>query len=160
MPQYYKNIRDDIVSLVPDDAVDILEIGCGEVWTLRYLYKAFVSRKAEIVNSYTGMDIDPACLDDWWTQEDFPVTEQRWFKTMTGGTGRIDLDGDDDRRRSGGWVPPPRDSPRRPERRPFRGQGCRWFPSRRMRRPAKGRQEGGSWPACATPQPPYRSATR
>jgi len=71
--------------------VDCLESGCGEVWVLRYLYKAFVSKKAEIVNSYVGVDIDPACLDDWWTQEDSPVTEQRWFKTMTGGTGRIDL---------------------------------------------------------------------
>ena len=68
--------------------------------------------------------------------------------------------GDDDRRRSGGWVPPHRDSPRRRERRPFRGQGCRWFPSRRTRRPARGRREGGGWPACATPRPPYRSATR
>ena len=70
---------------------DILEIGCGEVWTLRYLYKAFVSRKEEIVNSYTGMDIDPACLVDWWVDDDLDVTDHQWFKTMTGGNGRIVL---------------------------------------------------------------------
>ena len=71
--------------------VDILEIGCGEVWTLRYLYKAFVSKKEEIVNSYTGLDIDPACLVDWWVDDDLSVTEHQWFKTMTGGKGRIVL---------------------------------------------------------------------
>ena len=70
---------------------DILEIGCGEVWTLRYLYKAFVSRKEEIVNSYTGMDIDPACLVDWWVDDNQDVTDHQWFKTMTGGNGRIVL---------------------------------------------------------------------
>ena len=71
--------------------VDILEIGCGEIWTLRYLYKAFVSRKSEIVNSYTGMDIDPACLEDWWVDDNLPVTEHKWFKTMSGEKGRIVL---------------------------------------------------------------------
>ena len=29
MPQYFRNVRDDIVSLVPGDANDILEIGCA-----------------------------------------------------------------------------------------------------------------------------------
>ena len=74
-----------------DRPVDVLEIGCGEVWTLRYLYKAFVSRKAEIVNSYTGIDIDPACLEDWWVDDDLPVTEHKWFQTMSGNKGRIFL---------------------------------------------------------------------
>ena len=71
--------------------VDILEIGCGEIWTLRYLYKAFVSRKSEIVNSYTGMDIDPACLEDWWVDDNLPVTEHKWFQTMSGEKGRVVL---------------------------------------------------------------------
>jgi len=71
--------------------VDILEIGCGEVWTLRYLYKAFVTRKAEIVNSYVGMDIDPACLNDWWVDDELPLTEHKWFQTMSGGKGQIIL---------------------------------------------------------------------
>ena len=39
MPQYFKNIRDDIVSLVPDDAVDILEIGCAAGMTGKELKK-------------------------------------------------------------------------------------------------------------------------
>tara|TARA_R100001510_G_scaffold18131_1_gene15535 strand:+ start:2978 stop:3817 length:840 start_codon:yes stop_codon:yes gene_type:complete len=74
-----------------DRPVDCLESGCGEVWVLRYLYKAFVSKKAEIVNSYVGVDIDPACLDDWWVNDNLPVTDHKWFQTMTGNKGRIDI---------------------------------------------------------------------
>ena len=39
MPQYFQNIRDDIVSLVPDDAIDILEIGCAAGMTGNELKK-------------------------------------------------------------------------------------------------------------------------
>ncbi|MCH2391639.1 MAG: methyltransferase domain-containing protein, partial [Nitrospinales bacterium] len=39
IPQYFQNIRDDIVSLVPDDAVDILEIGCAAGMTGNELKK-------------------------------------------------------------------------------------------------------------------------
>ena len=33
IPQYFKNIRNDIVSIIPDDAIDILEIGCASGMT-------------------------------------------------------------------------------------------------------------------------------
>jgi len=39
IPQYFQNIRDDIVSLVPNDAVDILEIGCAAGMTGNELKK-------------------------------------------------------------------------------------------------------------------------
>ncbi len=39
MPQYYKHVRDDVVSLVPKDATDILEIGCAAGMTGRELKK-------------------------------------------------------------------------------------------------------------------------
>lgn len=65
----------------------LLEVGCGQVWVLRYLYKAWVTRKAEIVASYTGFDIDPAVLSDFW--QDGDVVDQKWFQTMTGGNGEI-----------------------------------------------------------------------
>ena len=39
MPQYFQNIRDDIVSLVPDDAIDILEVGCAAGMTGNELKK-------------------------------------------------------------------------------------------------------------------------
>jgi tetratricopeptide (TPR) repeat protein/glycosyltransferase involved in cell wall biosynthesis len=39
MPQYFKNIRDDIVSLIPDDSIDILEIGCAAGMTGKEIKK-------------------------------------------------------------------------------------------------------------------------
>ncbi len=39
MPQYFKNKRNDIVSLVPDEAIDILEIGCAAGMTGKEIKK-------------------------------------------------------------------------------------------------------------------------
>ena len=73
--------------------VECLEAGCGELWVLRYLYKAFVSKKEKIIKQYVGVDIDPACLDDWWVNDSESVVKHQWFKTMTGNNpfSRIDI---------------------------------------------------------------------
>ena len=58
---------DKIASLAIDEAkvlgrpLDTLEVGCGECWALRCLYKAYVVKKSDIIRSYYGYDIDPAC---------------------------------------------------------------------------------------------------
>ena len=41
--------------------IDTFEMGCGECWALRNLYKAYVVKKTDIINSFYGTDIDPAC---------------------------------------------------------------------------------------------------
>jgi SAM-dependent methyltransferase len=38
--------------------LDVLDIGCGELWALKILYKAHVCKKSEVVGSYVGVDID------------------------------------------------------------------------------------------------------
>lgn len=44
--------------------LDILEVGCGEIWPLRLLYKAYICRKSDVVSSYLGLDIDDKMLED------------------------------------------------------------------------------------------------
>lgn len=57
-----------IASLMIEEAkrlgrpLSLLDIGCGECYPLRVMYKAYVVRKREIVSSYRGIDIDPAVL--------------------------------------------------------------------------------------------------
>lgn len=36
----------------------VLDIGCGEMNTVRLLYKSFTVKKTEVIESYTGLDID------------------------------------------------------------------------------------------------------
>lgn len=48
--------------------LNLLEVGCGQLWTLRLLESAYVVTKKDQVASYLGYDIDPACLvelDGW-----------------------------------------------------------------------------------------------
>src|SRR5688572_768000 len=77
-----------IAELIMDEAkrlgrpIDCFEAGCGQIWTLRFLYKAIVCKKAEQVREYHGYDIDPAVLDDIW--QDIPVKDASWFKQFTG----------------------------------------------------------------------------
>lgn len=40
----------------------VLEVGCGEIWPLRLLYKAYVCKKSDIVSYYHGVDIDDVML--------------------------------------------------------------------------------------------------
>lgn len=37
----------------------VFEAGCGELWPLRYLYKAIVIKKSDVIQNYTGFDIEP-----------------------------------------------------------------------------------------------------
>ena len=62
--------------------VDLLEIGCGQIWTLRYLYKAIVCKKEDQVRSYTGIDIDPSVKNDFWSEQ--LVEDSSWFKIFNG----------------------------------------------------------------------------
>lgn len=41
----------------------ILDIGCGEMYTMRTLYKSFVCVKSDVVKSYLGLDIDRPMLE-------------------------------------------------------------------------------------------------
>jgi SAM-dependent methyltransferase len=43
--------------------VDCLEVGCGELWVLAVLYKAYQVKKSDVIKSYMGVDIDPAVLE-------------------------------------------------------------------------------------------------
>lgn len=79
-----------IAELIMDEAkalgrpISCFEAGCGQVWTLRYLYKAIICTKAEQVQEYHGYDIDPAILDDFWYERDTKVQDATWFKAFNG----------------------------------------------------------------------------
>ena len=38
--------------------IRVLDIGCGQMNTLRLFYRSYVVRKADVIESYTGIDID------------------------------------------------------------------------------------------------------
>jgi len=76
---YYGDFRADILAhmsrfskiaqLMVEEAkrlgrpLSLLDIGCGGAFPIKVLYKAYVVRKAEIVKSYRGIDIDPVVLE-------------------------------------------------------------------------------------------------
>jgi|TARA_R110002020_G_scaffold155929_4_gene337372 hypothetical protein len=66
--------------------IDAFEVGCGECWTLRNLYKAYVVKKSDIIRSYYGYDIDPACLmeNPFWSNAGGLLIESTWFKNFNG----------------------------------------------------------------------------
>ena len=66
--------------------LDTLEIGCGECWSLRCLYKAYVVKKSDIIRSYYGYDIDPACEleNPFWSNAGGRLEESTWFKNFNG----------------------------------------------------------------------------
>lgn len=66
--------------------VDTLEVGMGECWPLRILYKAFVVKKSDVVRSYHGFDIDPACAIDhkWWSNGGKDIHTSSWFQNFNG----------------------------------------------------------------------------
>lgn len=43
--------------------IRILDLGCGEIYTMRTLYKAFQVKKSDIVQKYIGIDIDNIMID-------------------------------------------------------------------------------------------------
>jgi len=66
--------------------IRILEIGCGEVWPMRVLYKAYTVKKADVVQHYVGYDIDPACQQEhpYWPNGGEDIHDSAWFKTING----------------------------------------------------------------------------
>lgn len=42
--------------------IKILDIGCGEAYTMRTFYKSFVSKKSDVIKRYIGIDIDAPML--------------------------------------------------------------------------------------------------
>ena len=79
-----------IASYLVDDAkrkgrpLDTLEIGCGEVWVLRTLYKSFVVKKSDVVASYWGYDIDPASFQEirYWSGDGCDLEDTTWIKNF------------------------------------------------------------------------------
>lgn len=49
--------------------IRMLDIGCGEAYTIRTLYKSFVCKKSDIIGQYVGIDIDKPMLDH--TKEEY-----------------------------------------------------------------------------------------
>ena len=70
--------------------IDTLEVGCGEIWVLRNLYKAYTVKKRDIIRSYVGVDIDPAVLTEkaGFHSPTGQVMDSAWFKNFTG---RLDI---------------------------------------------------------------------
>ena len=83
---------DKIASLCIEEAkslgrpIDAMEVGCGECWALRNLYKAYVVKKSDIIRSYYGTDIDPACAmeNPFWSNGGGKLEESTWFKNFNG----------------------------------------------------------------------------
>ena len=79
-----------IASYLVDDAkkkgrpLDTLEIGWGEVWVLRTLYKSFVVKKSDVVASYWGYDIDPASFQEirYWSGDGCDLEDTTWIKNF------------------------------------------------------------------------------
>ena len=66
--------------------IDGFEVGCGECWTLRNLYKAYVIKKSDVIRSYYGYDIDPACEleNHFWSNAGGLLKDSTWFKNFNG----------------------------------------------------------------------------
>ena len=64
--------------------LDTLEIGCGEVWVLRTLYKSYVVKKSDVISSYYGYDIDPASFQEiqYWSGNGCHLDETTWLKNF------------------------------------------------------------------------------
>jgi SAM-dependent methyltransferase len=83
---------DKIASLAIEESkrlkrpIRILEIGCGEVWPMRVIYKAYTVKKSDIVEQYIGYDIDPTCQQEhrYWPHGGEDIHDSAWFKTFNG----------------------------------------------------------------------------
>ena len=66
--------------------IDVLEAGCGEIWVLRNLYKAYTVKKSDVIRSYRGVDIDPACLNEksGYSSPTGFVPDSTWFANFNG----------------------------------------------------------------------------
>ena len=43
--------------------IRMLDIGCGEAYTMRTFYKSFVTKKSDVIKKYVGIDIDEPMLE-------------------------------------------------------------------------------------------------
>ena len=66
--------------------LNTFEVGCGECWTLRNLYKAYVIKKSAVIKSYYGYDIDPACEleNPFWSNAGGLLKDSTWFQIFNG----------------------------------------------------------------------------
>jgi len=48
--------------------LNVLDIGCGELWALKVLYKAHVCKKASVIGNYLGIDIDDKMIEKQYAQ--------------------------------------------------------------------------------------------
>jgi SAM-dependent methyltransferase len=64
--------------------IDTFEVGCGELWVLRNIYKAYTVKKSDIIRSYYGVDIDPAILTEnpFWSNGGEPIENSTWLKNF------------------------------------------------------------------------------
>tara|TARA_R100001443_G_scaffold30406_1_gene44051 strand:+ start:28601 stop:29449 length:849 start_codon:yes stop_codon:yes gene_type:complete len=64
--------------------LDTFEVGCGECWALRNLYKAYVIKKSDVIRSFYGTDIDPACEKElpYWSNAGGDLMDSTWFKNF------------------------------------------------------------------------------
>jgi len=62
--------------------ISVFELGCGDLWPLRYLYKAIVINKASVLKKYYGYDIDPQLEAFEYEDENGEYTDKApgWFK--------------------------------------------------------------------------------
>jgi len=81
---------DKIASLCIEEAksldrpINTMEVGCGELWALRVLYKSYTVKKSDIISSYQGFDIDPACAieNPFWSNGGEPIENSTWLKNF------------------------------------------------------------------------------
>ena len=67
-----------------DRPINTFEVGCGELWVLRNIYKAYTVKKSDVIESYYGVDIDPAILTEnpFWSNGGEPIEESTWLKNF------------------------------------------------------------------------------
>ncbi len=80
----YELLADRMIKLAGDleRPIDTLDIGCGECWPLRVLFRSKVIKKSDVVASFTGIDMDGDVLIDFATGND--VSESPWLRAMNG----------------------------------------------------------------------------
>ena len=67
-----------------DRPINTFEVGCGELWVLRNIYKAYTVKKSDVIESYYGVDIDPAILTEnpFWSNGGEPIENSTWLKNF------------------------------------------------------------------------------
>ena len=61
--RYQKAVQTAIELSKDHGAIAVLDLGCGEIYTMRTLYKSFQVKKSDVVRKYIGVDIDGPMLN-------------------------------------------------------------------------------------------------